>query len=250
MDRGPILIITVFAIGLYAAPQAVALFQGGHVWYDTKNMPCQKCHADVFAQLDGSAHHKYIGISYGMTSYEGECRTCHQVGNWDERSHMAVTPLCIYCHPQADDELLESTEAHRPFYMDTVEMGMDNYACLGCHTHVRVDIKYDRPSGFSFYANSSDYRETTGSGSITGWNMDDNFSSFSENDNEVPEKIKTADGKFDPDQIYQTIKNNNQKAECENQVEEVSPDSQYLSGNSVMALLVPKGDLTLERSCQ
>lgn len=181
MDSRTILLVAVFSLGFIGAPQAVAMFQGGHVWYDKDNIPCQKCHADVFAQLDGSAHHTDIGTAFGMTSYEGECRACHQVGGWEENSHMAVTPLCISCHPHVHDELALASEAHKQFYKDTILAGKANFACLGCHTHVDVNVKYFRPVKYSFSAsarpgNYSDCDDAAGGmicGVISNWTFGD-----------------------------------------------------------------------------
>lgn len=208
----------MFAVGLFAAPQAVALFQGGHIWYDKDNIPCQKCHADVFAQLDGSAHHQDIGSAYGMTSYEGECRACHQVGDWEENAHMAVTPLCVSCHPHVHDELAKETESHKQFYKDTLEAGKANYACLGCHTHTDVNIKYTRPTKYGFSANAAQpaYDDCDGNaelgdicGVISGWSFGDFNTDVGKYDAEGATTMLVSgystqllQGDFDPDDWF------------------------------------------------
>jgi len=112
--------IAVVAVGTFALPTTMSLFSGQHTWYalhDDKLMPCQKCHADIFEELEMSGFHKWNGGSFGAgnTSHVTDlaCYGCHRanasityadVGTTTaavtpgEEAHAASTVACMLCH--------------------------------------------------------------------------------------------------------------------------------------------------------
>jgi hypothetical protein len=118
--RIALLTIAVVAIGIFALPSTMSLFAGQHVWYDLSGkgneVPCEKCHADVAAEMES-----LLGPHTGETGYgRMECEYCHRVfpivnknasfdtyiyasGNGTgaepgKEAHAASTVPCMYCH--------------------------------------------------------------------------------------------------------------------------------------------------------
>jgi len=57
--RIALMAIAVVAIGIFALPSTVSLFNGQHSWYDLTDyseghttVPCEKCHADIADEMD------------------------------------------------------------------------------------------------------------------------------------------------------------------------------------------------------
>ena len=53
-----LIIIAVFATGMFVLPSTVSLFHGQHIWYNLESesvwrsdVPCEKCHADVAEEM-------------------------------------------------------------------------------------------------------------------------------------------------------------------------------------------------------
>ncbi|MBE8538910.1 hypothetical protein [Geoglobus acetivorans] len=113
--------IVLIAVGVLLLPSTVSLFAGQHYWYnlenDTNDVPCQKCHADVYEELKNSEYHwKNWGQQNAVD--EQDCMECHQVApknvrgitfangsanvgsGWQagKEAHAAATVSCMWCH--------------------------------------------------------------------------------------------------------------------------------------------------------
>lgn len=134
-------------------------------------------------------------VFWGGDTVKSRCFGCHQVGanfsagseyasyntNWStarNQSHAAIVIQCIDCHPWVVHELEDSNEAHRPFYVSlnetTAVNGTDllkgsNEACIACHTHVGVNITWNRAAYVTFNASAN---VTSDSYEVT-WNSSD-----------------------------------------------------------------------------
>lgn len=141
----------------------------------------------------------------GTNSIDDRCYGCHQragsvnashwlEGSWDDHrndQHAAIAVWCIDCHPWVEAELTHPKAAHQWFYedlnssgapVDNVALQKPNRACLGCHTHVGVNLTWQRNefvsynvtcdgTGYNVYWNTSDDLGTNESrfGSVPGW---------------------------------------------------------------------------------
>jgi len=123
----------------------------------------------------------------GTADIDSRCYGCHQRagsaadhafldGSWDtarNEKHAAVAVWCIDCHPWVETELTHSKAAHKPFYEQLNNTDDDNHlqtpnrACLGCHTHVGVNITWER-NEFVSYDVTCD-----GTGYDVSWNTSD-----------------------------------------------------------------------------
>ncbi len=161
--------IAIAAIGLVALPQTLALFAGQHNFYDTMgtgpSVPCEKCHADVFSELNQPGGVNAIHKAQG-------CEGCHvttapakegltQGGSPGSDFHAAALPLCLDCHSgtgpglDARSILNGSVEAHKQFAGQANNSELlrgSNEACISCHTHVAVDINWTKAYKISFNA--------------------------------------------------------------------------------------------------
>ena len=112
--------IAVVAVGMFALPSTVSLFSGQHTWYDisgSHELPCEKCHAEIFEELENSAFHKWNGYGWGENASgspdNSACYGCHRanksityagVGNSvtdvtpGKEAHAASTVACMLCH--------------------------------------------------------------------------------------------------------------------------------------------------------
>ncbi|RLG31140.1 hypothetical protein DRN97_09675, partial [Methanosarcinales archaeon] len=94
--------IAVAAIGIFALPSTMSLLGGQHTWYDLggAGVPCEKCHADVHAELsDQTAYHSSF-----------DCYACHRANKTiqyaagggsvkpGKQAHAASTIACMECH--------------------------------------------------------------------------------------------------------------------------------------------------------
>jgi len=102
-----LMFVAVLAVGIFALPSTVAMFGGQHNWYnlepDGNDVPCEKCHADVYDELYNS-----VGPHDEM-----ECWYCHRTSSLlgytyasgdgtgsvpGEEAHAASTVECMACH--------------------------------------------------------------------------------------------------------------------------------------------------------
>ena len=104
-----LIMLAVFAIGIFASPSTIAMFGGQHNWYDLgpdgNDVPCEKCHADIYDEMNQyySPHRTY------------QCSHCHRIygfggenyvyakgdnsGSWPgQEAHAASTVECMECH--------------------------------------------------------------------------------------------------------------------------------------------------------
>jgi len=185
MDKKIYLIgISIVAIGLVALPQSLALFSGQHNWYDTgaadlpeddKAIPCQKCHGDIQAELDqpGFPNQMHRGQS---------CKGCHMAapirkgktwgGAIENDFHAAAAPACLDCHDGSfttDARSIQNgtEEVHKPFVREVAKeensmLKGANEACIGCHTHVAVNINWTKAYMMKFNVNEYVYVNQTG----------------------------------------------------------------------------------------
>jgi len=176
--------VAIMAIGLIALPQTLALFAGQHNFYDNLGsgaaaIPCEKCHADVFSELNQPGSVNAVHRGQG-------CAGCHvttaptkeglsQGGSPTDDFHAAALPLCLDCHsgtgPGVDARsiLVGSVEAHKPFANEannSLLLRGSNEACISCHTHVAVDINWTKAYKISFNAKEN---ATTG---LHEWTVD------------------------------------------------------------------------------
>jgi len=138
MDGQKIVLIAtaIVALGIFVMPSTISLFSGQHYWYNISDggneVPCEKCHADVAAEMD-----VLVGPHTNETGYGRlKCGYCHRTFkiekgdagtyDWDQypdvnlsleaqylytyasgdgsgatpgkQSHAASTIPCMYCH--------------------------------------------------------------------------------------------------------------------------------------------------------
>ncbi len=100
-----LLTIVIFAVGMLVMPQTASLFAGQHWWYNISGngnqVPCQKCHADVYEELKDS-YHKNMGcachranLSITYAEVKNGKITDYQPG---KQAHAATTVACMLCH--------------------------------------------------------------------------------------------------------------------------------------------------------
>ena len=113
--RAAVILIALLALGVLVLPNTVSLFAGQHYWYnlsaDGNQVPCQKCHADVFEELNNSVFHTHWGTSGVGDQYD--CEACHRSnssityaqvsGSYTgyipgQQAHAASVVACMLCH--------------------------------------------------------------------------------------------------------------------------------------------------------
>ena len=103
---------------------------------------------------------------YGCHQRAGSANTSHFLeGSWSDHNnekHAAIAVWCIDCHPWVETELTHDEAAHRWFYKDlnsstapadNIALQKPNRACLGCHTHVGVNLTWERNEFVSYDVN-------------------------------------------------------------------------------------------------
>jgi|Deesub1362B_J571_1020462.scaffolds.fasta_scaffold01365_1 hypothetical protein len=116
-----LIVVTMLALGVLVLPNTVSLFAGQHYWYnlsaDGNQVPCQKCHADVFEELNNSAFHTHWGSGTypnpGVAD-QYDCEACH-------RSNSSITYAKVYGDSYAT--YTPGKEAHAASVV----------ACMLCH---------------------------------------------------------------------------------------------------------------------
>ena len=195
MQKKIFLGIAILAIGVFVLPQTVAMFAGQHNWYDTtqsgNQVPCEKCHSDISDELSqpGTTNtiHRIMGCDQchvtAAPNSEGAirgvnfhaaataaCLDCHNTtllyGTFQHTP--AVGALgCLTCHTNprsipgsfsAVEILTGSEEVHKAFSNQANIAKLlkgSNEACISCHTHVRVNITWNRATAMEFSATES-----------------------------------------------------------------------------------------------
>lgn len=180
MNKKILLGIAAIAIGLVVLPQTIALFSGQHDWYDTfggsEVLPCIKCHADTYQEISqgGAGTTNDAHRTLGAVGSSG-CEECHATaviqGEGAVRFaggqfHAAAAPLCVDCHNSSGDptgngalgatEVISgSLEVHKPFVNASDQKNFlrgANEACVACHTHIGVNITWQRATTLVFNA--------------------------------------------------------------------------------------------------
>ncbi len=187
-----LLTVAVAAVGLFAMPNSLSLFAGQHTFDKGVNVSCEKCHRDIYQEMDGNG---LYGNSSAHKSPELKvCTGCHKTGDVSnipvgkytngsynysgtfnqsvatQGAHAAVTMECVNCHEGVPAELLDVDEAHGPFYNESITNSTSssgknngtvlkgaNEACVGCHTHTNIKASWRRSVGMDLlvYENST-----------------------------------------------------------------------------------------------
>lgn len=177
-----LLSVAVISVGLFAMPTTLSLFAGQHTFDKGADVKCEKCHQDIYGEIAGTG--KY-GVSTAHTALTA-CQGCHEIGNisqvpigkngtnqkyygWFNRTnlsgaHAAVTMECAGCHYGVPANISRSNEAHAPFYNASLAESSTNgtnmltganEACVGCHTHININITWRRSVGYNMIVNES-----------------------------------------------------------------------------------------------
>lgn len=100
-----LLIVVLLGITIWNIPSTTSIFQGQHTFYNTTEIPCEKCHKDIQDILNQPQNpypqHSEIGckgchISNGNTSHAAsiqKCNNCHEVDK-----HQIAYTNCNTCH--------------------------------------------------------------------------------------------------------------------------------------------------------
>lgn len=175
MNKKFLLGVAILAIGLVVFPQTIAMFAGQHNFYDTvlttgNDIPCNKCHADIAAELNqpGSVNGYHRALSA-----DGGCGACHITGPIEYENlqqgeggqfHASASPACLDCHSgqgapylgaDAREILTGSEEVHKPFANQSIDSKFlkgANEACISCHTHIGVNITWRKATTIEFNA--------------------------------------------------------------------------------------------------
>ena len=157
-------------------------------------VPCAKCHADVYSELSGSKVHEEVGcegchilaltnkgaIVGGNESIHAAgtpaCLDCHDgkltTPQWHEIGNTSSSTCsgAANCHAgsatvlgkitfrNATSILYGANESHTEFAFNASSATLlkgANEACVGCHTHVNVNIVWQKPTNLSFNASVS-----------------------------------------------------------------------------------------------
>lgn len=177
MNKKLLLGIAVLAIGIVVLPQTIAMFSGQHNFYDTltiggSGVPCEKCHADILAELQqpGQVNLAHATISGTGTVRDG-CESCHGTVAAGKEGltqgptgtfHAAIAPACLDCHGggltsgpglNAMQIVNGTDEVHKKF-VNVSEQQLflkgANEACIACHTHIMVNITWQRAVALEF----------------------------------------------------------------------------------------------------
>ena len=171
-----LLSVAVIAVGLFAMPSTLSLFSGQHTFVAGENVSCSKCHSDIYTEISGVSNEVHNDGNFTA------CKGCHKTGNTvnipvngtnltgtydnnitvDANVHAAITLECVTCHSGVTQEITGSEEAHRPYYnashednQSVIQLKGANTACIGCHTHVTVNMTWTRLTSFNITSNAS-----------------------------------------------------------------------------------------------
>ncbi len=175
-----LLLIVIFAISTLVMPQTVSLFAGQHWWYNVSGtgnqIPCQKCHADVYEELKDSYHsgmgcacHRanlsvtYAEVNGSVTNYQPgkqahaattvACMLCHQLNaslNSTNPGPFAgtfnVTAFGVSSHYRYSNSTFTGLcSAHNSFVANAIKNNTlrdSTEACVACHMKVNITIHF------------------------------------------------------------------------------------------------------------
>ena len=184
-----LLTFAVVAVGLFAMPNSLTLFAGQHTFYNGSTVNCAKCHQDIVDEAksqagSGSPHADTIFAQTGRA----QCEVCHTTGDIgpiplgkdgtgsfdfgsksldvtsDQTAHAAVKVECVSCHTQVPSEITGENATHGPFYLAAYDninasgftiLKGSNEACVGCHTHIMINITWNRSIGYDMKVDES-----------------------------------------------------------------------------------------------
>ena len=213
MLKGLLLFTVITAVGIYVLPPTLSIFLGQHDWYYLDNpgsdVPCQKCHADIYEELELSPLHKKWGNS--AIADTSDCEACHRgnfsivyanasAGQPGKEAHAASRTECMYCHGNTSvatfhnapiaggfgiSDLPSDTGVNSTHFEMIVGTGADSNiypgeseACILCHTNVKVRINFTSYIGYSITAENTITSST--SEWVIGGISPSNFIAYSE----------------------------------------------------------------------
>lgn len=211
MDYGKsfLLMIIVFALGVLVLPSTVSLFAGEHYWYNLSgtgnDVPCVKCHADVYEELQLSVHknlrcedcHRanksitYASVSGSYKNYTPgkeahaascvACMMCHQI-NASQASKVpgpyaggfnislfGVSSPYNYSNSTYNGlyEAHNSLVAHAIAKANNSSLLLDSSeACLACHAKIEIKMNFNVSTGMNIYTKDV----VLGPSTLTGFN--------------------------------------------------------------------------------
>lgn len=181
-----LLTVAVAAVGLFAMPNTLSLFAGQHTFYNGSAVNCGKCHQDIIEEATQNAgtdapHHTIFD-----NTGRAQCEVCHTTGSMtniptgkdgtggftygsqslnvtnNTKAHAAVKVECVSCHTQVPSEITGEDATHGPYYNAsnsstngfTILKG-SNEACVGCHTHIMINVTWSRSIGYDMTVDES-----------------------------------------------------------------------------------------------
>jgi len=174
MKNKILLIIILLGITIWNIPSTTSIFQGQHTFYNTTQIPCEKCHQDIQDILNQPQKpypkHNEIGCknchtSDGNSSHAAsikQCNDCHLVDR-----HQISYPDCNICHishggqklggelhENCKDCHIQSSNIHHLM----ISQKRTTFRCMDCHPRINGQIIVERDcmachNGTSFWAN-------------------------------------------------------------------------------------------------
>ncbi len=156
--------IAVLAVGIFALPSTISMFGGQHNWYDLgpdgNQVPCIKCHGDVYDEYKAGGVHHMLG---GSSTSNGT----GDISNPDE--------ACMYCH-RSNSSIVYASGDGAGATLGQQAHAASTVACMLCHEY---NASFDAPSNVSsgmggFFAG--------GFGDMSGLSSPFNYTNSSVND--------------------------------------------------------------------
>lgn len=173
-----LLTIALLAVGMYFLPATLSIFSGQHTFVNGSQVSCKECHEDVYSEIKTPD----MGEQLPHWSFGESCTVCHRTGGMpgvidfamspgyketnvstNPNAHAAVTVECVFCHDLIVNDgsgnpqgILGSEEAHASYYNASNQTSLlkgGNEACVGCHTHTRINVVWRRIAGYGMNAN-------------------------------------------------------------------------------------------------
>jgi nitrate/TMAO reductase-like tetraheme cytochrome c subunit len=108
-----LLSVAVLAVGMFALPNTLSLFEGQHTWKNltevASDSTCRKCHEDVYEETHSPINYVHWNIPGAKGSNDVfSCIECHNITNVSvyyqsgivntSEAHAATTIACLSCH--------------------------------------------------------------------------------------------------------------------------------------------------------